>query len=153
MVFVTLGTSKYKFNRLINYIKNSDIKDIVVQSGHTKCPSSIKHFKILSEKEMNKYFKKADFVITHGGITIMELIKENKKVLAVPREKKYKEAINDHQFEMCRHLENEGYILVATNQDEFNKKIEKIKTYSFKEYLSNEEQFFNSINEIIQSYL
>ena len=75
MVFVTLGTSKYKFNRLINYIKNSDIKDIVVQSGHTKCPSSIKHFKILSEKEMNKYFKKADFVITHGGITIMELIK------------------------------------------------------------------------------
>ena len=54
---------------------------------------------------------------------------------------------------MCRHLENEGYILVATNQDEFNKKIEKIKTYSFKEYLSNEEQFFNSINEIIQSYL
>lgn len=152
MVFVTLGTSKYKFNRLIKYILDSNIKDVIVQSGFTKCPENIKSFKILSKDEMDKYINSADFVITHGGITIMELLHKNKKVIAIPRERKYKEAINDHQYEICDVLANEGYILTAHNYNEFKECLKKIQKIKLKKYKSDN-KFYLNLNKIISNFL
>lgn len=156
MVFVTLGTQKYKFNRIINYINNSNLNDVIIQCGHTKCECNLKIIKcipFIKKDDMDNYIKDADFIISHGGITIMEMLKLGKKVLVVPRERRYKEHINDHQFALCSKLEKEGYLLVAKNEDEFIDKINKIKKFKPKKYFSKEKEFYNNLNDIIDMYI
>lgn len=156
MVFVTIGTQKYKFNRIIEYINESNLKDVIIQCGYTKCTCNskiIKAMPFIKKEEIDKYIINSDFVISHGGITILEILKLGKKVLVVPREKRYNEHINDHQFELCEKLEKEGYLLVAKTKEDFLKKINKIKKFKPKKYLSNEKEFFDKLNGIIDMYI
>ena len=44
MIFVTVGTQKQPFNRLIKYLKHCKGK-IIVQNGYTKC--EYKHYNFL----------------------------------------------------------------------------------------------------------
>jgi len=156
MVFVTIGTQKYKFNRIIDYINSSNLKDVIIQCGYTKCECNskiIESIPFIKKEEIDKYILESDFVISHGGITILEILKLGKKILVVPREKRYKEHINDHQFELCEKLEKEGYLLVAKTKEEFLKQIKKIKKFKPKKYLSNEKEFYDNLNDIIDTYI
>lgn len=152
MIFVTLGTQKYKFKRIINYIENAKLHDVIIQNGYTKVKNkNLKAVGIISKEEMNKYIEEADFVISHGGITVIELLNMNKKVLCVPRKKG--EHINEHQFEMCAYLAQNGYILMAENEEEFKEKIKEIKKFKPKKYKSNDTKFFTTLNKIIKNML
>ena len=98
MVFLFLGTNDKDFSRLlkaIDYeIENGTIKDeVIVQSGKTKYKTDcMKVIDFLSMDEFNQYIDKADYIITHGGVgTILDSLKKDKKIIAVPRLKKYKE--------------------------------------------------------------
>lgn len=150
MIFVTLGTQKQPFDRLIEYLKHCKGK-IIVQNGYTKC--SYKHYNFLDYDKMQDYMKKCDYVISHGGISIMEALKLNKKILVVPREKKYNEHINNHQFEICDYLEKEGYILVARTEQDFIEKISRIKNFKPKKYVDNSMNFYNNLENIINKIL
>ena len=152
MIFVTIGTQKFKFNRLIKYIENANLKDVVIQNGYTKVKNkSIKSLGVITKEEMNNYMEKADFIISHGGITVIEALEKNKKVLCVPRIGK--EATREHQLEMCSYLEKEGYLLKATTEEEFKEKVDKIKTMKFKKYKANNKQFFKSLSKIVEDML
>ena len=150
MIFVTVGTQKQPFDRLMEYLKNCKEK-VVVQNGYTKC--QFEHFDFLSYNDMQNYMKKADYIISHGGISIMEALKLHKKVLVVPREKKYGEHVNNHQFELCEYLEKEGYILLATTEMEFIKKIKEIKKFKPKEYVDNSDEFYKNFDLVLKNYV
>ena len=107
MIFVTVGTSKQDFSRLIREIdKLIDEKvindEVVVQSN--LCMYKPKNFVInsqLSKREYQLYLKKCDLIITHGGVgSIMDGLKNNKKVIAFPRLAKYSEAVYNHQVDI-----------------------------------------------------
>lgn len=154
MIFVTVGTQKQSFSRLLEYIDKCKLKDVVVQNGYTKCENNkIKCLGFISKEEMNKYINKSEYVITHAGITILELLEKNKKVIVVPREKKYNEHVNNHQFEICEELEKDGYILVAKTLEDFKKCIKKIKDFKPKKYESDNTDFINKLENIINDYL
>ena len=103
MIFVTLGTSDYPFTRLLkqmdDLIENNIVKNIIVQCGNEDYqPKNFTIIKNLDKKEFNEYLKKAEVVITHGGVgTIIDCIKMGKKVIAFPRKAEYGEATNNHQ--------------------------------------------------------
>jgi len=154
MVFVTVGTQKYSFKRLVDYIEKANIVDVVAQLGYTKYKNDkIKSFDFISKEEMDKYIENSEYIITHAGITILELLEKNKKVIVVPREKRYGEHVNNHQFEICEILEKEGYILVARNFKEFRKCLNKIKYFKPKKYSFNNKQFLNNFEKIINDFL
>ena len=154
MIFVTVGTQKQQFTRLIKYIEKAKLKNVVMQNGYTKYEGSqIQCLGFISPKQMQKYIKKADYVITHAGITIIELLEQNKKVLVVPREKRYKEHINNHQFEICDALEKEGYILVAHTEEEFLRKVKEITTFKPKKYPQPDTAFYTKLDTIIHDML
>ena len=98
MIFVTLGTSDYPFTRLLkqidDLIENNIVKNIIVQCGNEDYqPKNFTIIKNLDKKEFNEYLKKAEVVITHGGVgTIIDCIKMGKKVIAFPRKVEYGEA-------------------------------------------------------------
>jgi len=153
MIFVTVGTQELKFNRLIKYVENSNLKDVFIQSGASLCPDWINHKPYLNQAEFNDYVDKAEFVICHGGITLMELLEKSKKVICVPRERTYKELNNNFQFDLCNYLEENNYILVARNEKEFNEKLKLIKKYKFKKYKKDTIKFYKNLNSIIDDVL
>ena len=152
MIFVTLGTQDKPFKRLLDYLEHSNIDDeIVVQNGFTEYKSNkLKLFKYLDKDKFNEYLKKADFVICHAGVgTIVNCLKDGKKVLTVPRLAKYGEHQNDHQLQIANAYYQKGYILVMNDGDDFDKKIEELKHFEPKTFVSNNEIFVNKLKKYI----
>ena len=144
MVFVVLGTNDKDFSRLlkaIDYeIENGTIKDeVIVQSGKTKYKTDcMKVIDFLSMDEFNQYIDKADYIITHGGVgTILDSLKKDKKIIAVPRLKKYKEHVNDHQIQIISEFEKDGYLLGVEDLNELGTAIKKIKKFKPKKFKSS----------------
>ena len=118
MILVLLGTQNNSFHRLLEEIeKNIDAGNItdrvIVQAGFTKYESTkMEIFDMIPQEELDKLIKEADLVITHGGVgSIMAAVKQGKKVIAVPRLKKYGEHVNDHQLEIIETFKKQGIII------------------------------------------
>ena len=156
MIFVTLGTSDYPFTRLLkqidDLIENNIIKNITVQCGNEEYhPKNFTIIKNLDKKEFNKYLKKAEVVITHGGVgTIIDCIKMGKKVIAFPRKAEYGEAKNNHQEQIINNLKNTGSILTGEIND-LAKLLEKIKTLKKIKLKSNNKNFNYQLCKIIDA--
>ena len=96
MILVTLGTQNNSFHRLLEEVQknidNGNIKEeVIVQNGYTKFDSKqMKLIKEIPQDEFNKLIDQANLVITHGGVgSIITAITKGKKVIAIPRLKKY----------------------------------------------------------------
>lgn len=156
MIFVTLGTSDYPFTRLLkqidDLIENNIVKNITVQCGNEDYqPKNFTIIKNLDKKEFNEYLKKAEVVITHGGVgTIIDCIKMGKKVIAFPRKAEYGEAKNNHQEQIINNLKNTGSILTGEIND-LAKLLEKIKTLKKIKLKSNNKNFNYQLCKIIDA--
>ena len=150
MILVTLGTQKQQFNRLLDYIEASNIKDkIIVQAGHTKYYSKkMKIFDFISYDEMNEYINKADLIITHAGTgSIITPLKMGKKVVACPRLKEYDEHVDDHQTQLVDIFYEEGYILKLNEENDLNELLKNIKNFKPKKYISNSSNFIKKLKD------
>ena len=156
MIFVTLGTQDKNFDRLLKTIDKALEKGIIkekviVQAGYTKYESTkMEIFESLPKDEFEKLMKKADLVITHGGVgSIITALKYHKKVIAAPRLKKYQEHTNDHQKEIIEEFAKEGYIIPLKDFTKFDKVLAKAKKFRGKEYKDNSEE----LKTFITSYI
>ena len=109
MIFVTVGTQKFKFDRLLKivdeFIENGVIcEKVFAQIGTCSyIPKHYEYVKFLSPEEYDKCLKDCSYVIAHAGVgSIHSALKLNKKILVVPRISKYNEHIDDHQCEIAR---------------------------------------------------
>ena len=141
MILVLLGTQNNSFHRLLEEIQrnmdNGNIKEeVVVQKGYTKFESkNMKMYTQVTLDEMRKMIDNADLIITHGGVgSIIESIEKNKKVIAVPRLKKYKEHVNDHQLDIIKSFNDSEYIIGLNGVEELEDALEKVKDFKPKKY-------------------
>lgn len=152
MILVTLGTQKQEFTRLLDYIEKSNIKDeIIVQCGNTKYESKkMKLIDFISYDEMEKYVKKSDLIITHGGTgSIIGPLKKGKKVIACSRKKEYGEHVDNHQEEIVDILNEEGYILKLDESIKLDELLKRASDFKPKKFNSNSEKFIEKLdNEI-----
>lgn len=153
MVFVTLGTQDKEFRRLLEMVDEAInkglIKDeVIVQKGITRYESNnMKLFDYTNNDEMLYYINNARYIISHGGVgTIFNCLKNNKKVIAVPRLSKYKEHHNDHQLEVIKEFTDKGYILDGTNLLDA---ISKVDSFVPNKYESNNTNFISKLEEYI----
>lgn len=158
MILVTLGTQDKKFNRLLELVQNeidkkNIVEEVIVQAGYTEYKSeNMKIFKLISSEEFDKYIEKANIIITHGGVgSILSAIKKGKKVIAVPRLKKYREHTNDHQIQICNKFEQLGYIKVLNEGGNLEKILEEIKNFKPKKYISNTKNIINTLEDYIDN--
>ena len=140
MILVLLGTQNNSFHRLLERIEknieNGNIKEeVVVQAGYTKYESKtrkkkMKIFDTIPKKELDKLIEKANLVISHGGVgSMVTANQKGKKVIAVPRYKKYNEHVNDHQIDKIRIFEKKGYVLLAENVEDIDKTLLQVKDF------------------------
>lgn len=158
MILITLGTQDKSFHRLLEevdrLINKGLIKDkVVVQAGSTKYKSiNMEIFDLIDPDTFNGLIKKSKFVITHAGVgTILSAILAGKKVIAVPRLKKYKEHVNDHQLEIIKAFSKDKYILGIEDVSHLEKAIKKIKTFKPAKYQETRDDLVNYIDNYIES--
>ena len=158
MTLVILGTQDKSFDRLLRMvekeIKNNNLKgEVIVQAGQTKFKSKyMEIFDLIPITKFNKLIKEADLVITHGGVgSIIQALKHNKKVIAVPRLARYKEHENDHQIQIVEEFTKNGYILSAKNTKELNKALEDVNKFEPKKNKSNNNKMVKLIENFIDN--
>lgn len=157
MIFVTLGTQDKTFERLLiaidKAIEKGEITDrVVVQAGNTKYESkNMEIFDLISPDEFNKLVDECDLLITHGGTgSILSAVKKGKKVIAAARLKKYKEHVNDHQKQIIKEFEKEGYLVELKDFSQVGKTIKKAQKFKPKKFKSNTENMINLLENIIE---
>ena len=158
MILVLLGTQNNSFKRLLEEVQknidNGNIKEeVIVQRGYTKFESKdMKFYNELPIEKINELIEQANIVITHGGVgSIISSITRGKKVIAVPRLKKYKEHVNDHQLDIIDSFNNNGYIIGIHNVEELGNALNKIKTFEPKKYIQNTGKVINIVENFIDN--
>ena len=142
MILVLLGTQNNSFHRLLEEIQknidNGNInEEVVVQKGYTKFESrDMTLYNQLPLDEIKQLTERADLVITHGGVgSIITSIERNKKVIAVPRLKKYYEHVNDHQLDIIKSFDELGYIIGLNSVEELKEALNKVQVFEPKTYI------------------
>lgn len=158
MILVLLGTQDKPFDRLLKAvskeIKNGNIKEkVIAQVGYSSFKSEkIKMFDFASKEEIEKLIDKAKLIITHAGVgTITDCLNKNKKVIVVPRLKKYGEHTNDHQLQITKEFAIKNYVLPLYDTKKLPDVLDKIKRFKPEKYESNAENFRNKIKEYINN--
>ena len=145
LVFVTVGSTGNDFQRLLSeidvLIERGILSDVVAQIGKTTyTPRNFKHFPFLSYDQLLRYIEDAELVIAHTGTgTLNMCLGLRKKIIAVPRLKKYHEHPDDHQLELGALLQAENRILFAQDICELENLIQLSRSWKprFKEVATN----------------
>lgn len=120
MIFVTVGSRKYPFDRL--FIKLDELYEAGVLSDSMFAqigtssykPKNYEYKDFISQDEFLKKIKEADIVVSHGASgSIMKALNASKKVIVVTRLSKYGEHINDHQIQNNEAFSLNRYVLMA----------------------------------------
>ena len=152
MIFITLGSQKFQFNRLLKAVDEIAVDDeIFAQIGYSDYkPQHYEYKEFLDRDEFERMMSKADIVITHGGTgAIIEAVKKGKKVIAVPRLKKYGEHVDNHQTEIVNVFSEEGYILKLDEDVSIDSLIKVSKTFEPKTFVSNAKRFTEKLEKEI----
>lgn len=145
MILISLGSSQFDFSRLLKavekLVEGGVIKDaeINAQLGTTKYDSKYMNcFSMVSDFEFKKMVSEADVIITHAGIgCIMSAIRQGKKTIIFPRLEKYSEHLDNHQLEIAKAFSKQGYLLLATSENELKNCFCKLDMFVPKKYISN----------------
>lgn len=158
MILVLLGTQNNSFVRLLEAIQkniddNTIKEEVVVQAGFTKFESKdMKIFNLINKEKMASLQSKADLIITHGGVgSIVSSLKLGKKVIVVPRLKKYGEHVNNHQLQIARRFGQDGYVKYVINLKNLGKTIESMKDFCPKQYQSNQSNVVSLVEQFIDN--
>lgn len=158
MIFITLGTQKFQFDRLLQYvdqqIENGKIKEeVYAQIGNsTYIPKKYKYKEFMDKSEFEENIRKSSLVITHSGVgTIITALNMDKPIIVVPRLSKYNEHVDDHQLQIADSFSKKNFII--SNGEDINNlitNIKKTKKMKFKKYKSSNKNIQKIIIDFIE---
>ena len=157
MIFVTLGTQKFQFNRLLrmmdDLIENKKIHErVFAQIGNSDyLPQYYEYCNFLSNNDYEEYIKNCDILVSHSGVgTIMTGLKYRRKIIVVPRLSKYGEHIDDHQTQIAQSFSKLNYVLMYSDEDNnMEQLIVDATTKHFSNYSSCRNQVIDTIRLFI----
>lgn len=154
MIFITLGSQKFQFNRLLKAVDELKLEEeVFAQIGYSDYkPVNYAYKEFLDRDEFAEIMGKADIVITHGGTgAIVGAVKKGKKVIAVPRLAKYGEHVDDHQLQLVGQFEELGLICECDDVGKIGEALEVVKKTTYKKYVSNTKTIIDSIERYIEN--
>lgn len=120
MIFVTVGSRNYPFDRLFKKIdmlyEDGILNDTMfAQIGTSKYQPKYYEYKdFISQEEFLEKIQEANIVVSHGASgSIMKALNAGKKVIAVTRLEEYGEHINDHQIQNNEAFSSNQFVLMA----------------------------------------
>ena len=132
LIFVCLGSQQYPFDRLLK--KLDELKgagkireEIFAQIGSSNyIPEFYSWERFITQEVYEKKLDEASMVISHGGTgAIVKALKKGKKVIAIPRQAKYGEHADDHQFQIVDFMCENGYVYKVVEMSELQGTIDQ----------------------------
>lgn len=158
MIFITLGSQKFQFNRLLEDVdemleKHTFSEPFFAQTGYsTYVPKNYNYKAFLDRDEFRRLLVKSDFVLTHGGTgAIVTALKAKKRVIAAPRLLKYGEHVDNHQCQIIGEFNMMGFITPYYEKDDLYKVINKAAKKEILVYRSNTEHYIKNISKFIEN--
>lgn len=162
MIYISVGTQKFQFNRLFNKIdqfKEMGLieEEIYAQVGATTyVPKHYKYKDFITRDEHYNLLEKANLFVCHGGTSsIIEGLKFKKKIIVVPRDSNYGEHVDNHQFEISQLFYDQHYLEMVKNLDEeFMSVYNRIYKNHYQDYtLNKQSNLIDIIIEDIKNFL
>lgn len=159
MIFITLGSQKFQFNRLLKAV-DALIEDKVIaeevfaQIGYSDyLPKHYPYKQFLDREEFADMEGRCDILITHGGTgAIIGAVKKGKKVIAVPRLAKYGEHVDDHQLQLIGQFKEQNLICGLRDCSELENGLQFVKKHEFNKYEGNTSQIIKSIDMFVKQF-
>lgn len=160
MIFVTLGSQKFQFDRLLKKLDELIEAGVVTEpviaqiGASTYLPQHYEYVRFMDREEFAATMDRCDTVVTHGGTgVIITAVKKGKKVIAVPRLAKYGEHVDDHQLQLLHQFDELQIICACYELEEFAEKYREIGTKQYRPYVSNTHVIIESIEEYLESLM
>lgn len=158
MIFVTLGSQKFQFNRLLRkideLIENGTIVDkVFAQIGYSDYqPKLYSYTDFMDRNEFDNKMEHTTVVITHGGTgAIINAVKKGKKVIAIPRLAKYGEHVDDHQLQLLSQFDNMGIIVAVYDIEKLAKNYMNLKNIHLNSYVSSTRKIISNIDMFLSA--
>lgn len=157
MIFVTVGSQKFQFNRLIKEIDNLVEKKIIKEKVYAQIgvcdykPKNYEFVDFMTQEEFSNKLDKAEIIITHAGTgVIVNAAKKEKKVIAIPRLTEFGEHVDDHQIQLIKEFSECGFIEPAYQIEEIKKALINVRNKKYKKYVSNTKSIIKDIQKYIE---
>lgn len=157
MIFVTLGSQKFQFNRMLIEIdklidEGKITEEVFAQIGASDYkPKNFKYSDFLTQDEFKNYMKNADLVITHAGTgAIVTALKNDKLVIAIPRLAKYGEHVDDHQVQLIDEFKELNFIEPVYETEQLADALELVRKNKYNKYVSNTRNIIKDIEKFIE---
>ncbi|MGF7119187.1 glycosyltransferase [Methanobacterium oryzae] len=156
MIFVTVGMSSYKFDRLLiamDKIATEINEEVIMQTGCSDfVPENTTFYNYLSRKEMDRLYEKARVIISHGGVgSVIAGIIQKKPLLVVPRLKQYNEHYDNHQVEFVSKIKEEKKAIIIDNPKEILSYLLKKELWDLDLELEQDNTLIFNLKEYIKS--
>ena len=158
MIFITLGSQKFQFNRLLKAVDELCVSgqfsgNVFAQIGYSDYePQNYRYKKFMDRNEFAESIIQADIVITHGGTgAIINAVKQGKKVIAVPRLARYGEHVDDHQIQLLKEFDEMRFIEACYDPTNLKEAFQNIQSRTYLPYVSNTERIICSIEEFLNT--
>lgn len=156
MIFVTLGTQKFQFNRLLRIIdelvdEKYIVEPVFAQIGESSyTPRNYEYSTTLDSELFNSKINQANLIITHSGVgTILKGIKSGKKVIVFPRLAEYDEHVDDHQVEIANAFSELKYVMSCNSKENLINVLSNVDKFNPENYRENNDIFIKNIKKII----
>ena len=158
MLFVTVGSQKFQFDRLLRAV------DALVASGDVEggafaqtgacsyVPENFPSEAFLDRGRFGELMDASDVVVTHGGTgAIIGAVKRGKRVVAVPRLARFGEHVDDHQVEIVRQFARMGLLEPCYDIEVLPAAYARALSGEYRTYRSNTEGFVKDLGAYIDT--
>lgn len=158
MIFVTVGSQKFAFNRLLKEIDRLIEKGLITENVFAQkgcCDYKPLHFEskeFLDRTEFKNIIDQSSIVITHGGTgAIINAVKKDKKVIAVARNCEFGEHVDNHQRQIVEQFREAGIILGSYDINELERMLIQLNDFKPEAYMSSTKTILESLSDYIES--
>lgn len=142
MIFVTVGTQKFPMNRLIKKVDEIAVDfpedTFFMQIGNSDyIPRHVRYEKFINKETFQSYIENSNLIISHAGVgSIMAGVQIGKKVIVIPRLKRYGEHVDDHQVEIAEAFQIKNCIIYCKELNDLDYIINHEQNYQRSPYIA-----------------
>ncbi|MFW5920280.1 MAG: glycosyltransferase [Polyangiales bacterium] len=133
MIFVTVGTEKFPFDRLIRAVEEGVRSGLIREEVFAQTGSSTVRPELFSSRDFIdydqqvRYIQRARIVVSHAGEgTFLLCMSLGRIPLLFPRRARYGEHVDDHQVQLATKMQERGNTLAAYTAAEL---LDKVRDY------------------------
>lgn len=157
MIFVTVGSQKFQFNRLLRKIDKLIAQGIIKEKVYAQIgvsdynPQYFSYVDFMTQEEFSKNINNSDIIITHAGTgVIINALKKGKKVIAIPRLAKYGEHVDDHQIQLIKEFDEMNLLEPVYDLEKLELALQNVKIKKYNKYISNTDAIIEDIERFIE---